>query len=279
VPAHRPSATPQAGEQLLKSITSPLSSMAARLFRHSAVVVSSSSEAQAQAGHNIAATYPHPSTPSLPALEHAASPKPSKPLTPTQGLGGLSQLRESLRSTGKQALAAVKAPGRLHLMPRRSSSLQQLVRRGDMAALALELETSPHCLEAKDIDRRTPLHVAAEEGSVQALRLLLVAGADASVRDRRQTDPLFVASGRGHKEVVELLIDMGKAGVNSRCFAARTALHEAAAHGHTSVVQALLQRGADANAVDTQGVSPLMGTSFTMLDCLHGERDVGGTVG
>jgi uncharacterized protein len=56
----------------------------------------------------------------------------------------------------------------------------------------------------------TPLHFAAQERSVEAVRLLLTAGARVDVQDRIGNTPLSIAIAHGHDiDVVKLLIDAG----------------------------------------------------------------------
>jgi ankyrin repeat protein len=57
------------------------------------------------------------------------------------------------------------------------------------------------------------------------------------------------AAGRGHREVVELLLKNG-ANVNAKAADGWTALVRAADRGHRKVVEVLLKNGADVNAKD-----------------------------
>lgn len=142
---------------------------------------------------------------------------------------------------------------------RRQSLLPGLVKEGDIRALEEEVQRRPNLLEEKDLDKRTALIVAAEVGDVRAVQVLLEAGADVTAKDRRQMDALLAAAGRGHRAVLELLIDVGRADVNGRGYGGRTALHEVSALGSLPCVASLLERRADPCVVDMQGVSPLMG--------------------
>ncbi len=66
--------------------------------------------------------------------------------------------------------------------------------------------------------------------------------------------PLFLAAGEGRLEVVRYLLDEG-ADVNARESWGSTPLAEAAYYGHVDVIKELLLRGADINAACAQGTA------------------------
>jgi ankyrin repeat protein len=68
--------------------------------------------------------------------------------------------------------------------------------------------------------------------------------------------PLFFASARGQREIVELLILKG-ADINVKGSFGETPLHWAAQYGHKNVVELLLSKGADPNVTDAVGGTPL----------------------
>jgi ankyrin repeat protein len=67
-----------------------------------------------------------------------------------------------------------------------------------------------------DSESRTPLYLASESGSVDAVRLLLERGADDRLRDKRGRVPLQAAAVAGKKEVTGLLSGSGATGSGSK---------------------------------------------------------------
>ena len=105
----------------------------------------------------------------------------------------------------------------------------------------------------------TPMHVAAREGHVDILSLLLEHGAELEGRSGGpgyNVTPLHVASGDGRLEAVRCLLDHG-ADINARDSDSWTPLRWATTEwNNIQVVRLLLERGADANARDNRGKTP-----------------------
>jgi ankyrin repeat protein len=130
-------------------------------------------------------------------------------------------------------------------------------------------------VNARDSQGETPLFYASFSGSKEVAELLLAHGADINAPDREGLTPLHAAAYQGRREVVGLLIRKG-ANVNARSKDGSTPLHKAmewfagARRGHQaltspadiaammSVVKLLLDGGADLNAADASGVTPLI---------------------
>ncbi len=60
-----------------------------------------------------------------------------------------------------------------------------------------------------DYDRRTPLHIAASEGNVAVVELLMQNGASIHQRDRNNDTPLMCAIENGYPDVIKALIKCG----------------------------------------------------------------------
>ena len=99
---------------------------------------------------------------------------------------------------------------------------------------------------------------AAEKGDATLLKNLITAGIPVNKKDYRDCTPLMIAASGGHLECVKILVDAG-ADVNAigRLYLKSSKVHTAleCALAHPSVVQYLIQKGADVNSM--KDFSPL----------------------
>ncbi|XP_026685165.1 ankyrin repeat domain-containing protein 50-like [Diaphorina citri] len=116
-------------------------------------------------------------------------------------------------------------------------------------------------LELVDKHGQTALNVAAHQGFVDAVQILLEAGANINHTDCEGWTPLRSASWGGHSAVVKLLLQSG-ADVNCSDMGGRTALRAAAWGGHLEVVKLLLAAGAHVNAADSEGRTALIASAY-----------------
>lgn len=103
----------------------------------------------------------------------------------------------------------------------------------------------------------TALMIAAAGGHTEVMKLLLEAGADPRVQDKRGDSPLMAAVRIGSLDAVNLLLKRG-VDPNQRDIEGRTALMWAARTGRLDVVRALLAINADIQPSDTGGQNALM---------------------
>jgi ankyrin repeat protein len=123
-------------------------------------------------------------------------------------------------------------------------------------------------VDQRDDFKRTPLMLACagrpDDGTIatDVVELLLEHGAQVSNRDARASSPLaFVAecantNDTGMRRTVELLKNAG-VDMNVRDMRGLTALHIAAARLCPEICTALIENGADANALSSAGATPL----------------------
>ncbi|EEE56100.1 hypothetical protein OsJ_04951 [Oryza sativa Japonica Group] len=123
---------------------------------------------------------------------------------------------------------------------------------GDIHALSALLAADPALARRATVyDRFTALHIAAANGRLQVLSMLLDRDGDVDVLSRKKQTPLMVAAMRGNTECVVRLL---RGGANVLTFdspRARTCLHHAAYYGHAECLQAIL--GAAAQAQGPRG--------------------------
>eukprot|EP00752_Nemacystus_decipiens_P006179 g5576.t1 len=108
-------------------------------------------------------------------------------------------------------------------------------------------------------DRRyTALHAAAHLGNGEAVQAFLRNGAEVNSVDQDGHTPLFLAARNGHLPVVRVLLDAdADLTVRDACHGF-TPLLAAAKGGHAGVVLALLERGAEKDVGDKAGATPVM---------------------
>ncbi|KAJ0423504.1 ankyrin repeat-containing domain protein [Aspergillus carlsbadensis] len=124
----------------------------------------------------------------------------------------------------------------------------------DIVAYLLDMGAN---IEAIDASHYTPLLAAMRQASPDMLRLLLARGANALAIGSRGMNALHLAATYKRHDLIP---DICRAGVpvESRMQTTQTALHIAAAVGHAESVTALLDAGADINALHIDcGWTPL----------------------
>ena len=106
------------------------------------------------------------------------------------------------------------------------------------------------------LDDWTALHLAANEGHKEVVRVLLDFGANIEAETRMNRRALHIACLRGNLEVVKILIE-GKADRNPKDKDSYTPLHFVSENGSNEIIKLLLENGALSNIKNYQGNTPL----------------------
>jgi hypothetical protein len=134
-------------------------------------------------------------------------------------------------------------------------------------------------IEATDVNRMTPVMLAAQGGHAEAFRLLADAGANLHALAFRQVDLLEMAARGGNVEIVRFLLGQGLP-VNGHWqprveaqhqLGHDTPLMQAATNGHVGIVRILLEAGADPNA-KCEGKSALRQVQEILRDPVYADE-------
>jgi len=98
----------------------------------------------------------------------------------------------------------------------------------------------------------TLLEVAAQEGLLDIIKLLVASGADADERSTHGQTPLRTAARNGRTDLVKYFLSKG-CEVNTKADDGATPLEAAAGKGHMDIVKLLVEKGADVNLQDKEG--------------------------
>ena len=112
-------------------------------------------------------------------------------------------------------------------------------------------------IETKDERGRSPLLRASPSGKFAVVKMLVKAGAGVRTTDNNGDTCLTLASYFGHTETVRYLVTVPEVDVNHLTDDNFTALHFAGQGNYPEVVEVLIDAGADIEAKDVEGSSPL----------------------
>ncbi len=130
---------------------------------------------------------------------------------------------------------------------------------GDLEKVKKIIDRNPNQINVQDASGYTPLHLASGKGHIEIVEFLLNHGADIELEIFNRDTPLLVAARyarHGQYETIKTLLEHG-AKVNHKDKHDRAALHDAAMYSGKEVINLLISYGADINARDEHQSTPL----------------------
>ncbi|MEW6350864.1 MAG: ankyrin repeat domain-containing protein [Thermodesulfobacteriota bacterium] len=159
--------------------------------------------------------------------------------------GGHTEVTKLLLEKG-----AIDVPG-----GRGGNALLCAAQKGHRAIARLLLDSGPDPVY-EVMEEREALVRAAENGHAEVVKLLMDRGIAGDLPDDEGRTPLMYAARKGFLETARVLVEKG-AQLDRRGWGHRTALHEAVGARQPALVELLLDGGADINATDLDGMTPL----------------------
>ena len=127
---------------------------------------------------------------------------------------------------------------------------------GHVEVVKLLLEKDRNAIFDADEDDNTPLHLAAAKRHSETVRFLLEQGASVHKRNSKKWTALDCAAAAGAYKCVELLLE-NDSPVDPRDRRGQSPLHLAAIHGHDSTAQLLIDHGACLDMENFEGKNAL----------------------
>ena len=137
-------------------------------------------------------------------------------------------------------------------IPVYAAEIHEAAQAGNLQLLETLLSANPELTSSLDNRQCSPLHFAADGGSVDAVAMLLDLGADIAALDIDGDTPLHWAAMAGNPYVVAALLEHGS-DVNAANYALQTPLHYAVMSADQPTLKALIDGGADLAAQDDEG--------------------------
>ncbi|XWS71697.1 hypothetical protein CRYUN_Cryun03dG0161000 [Craigia yunnanensis] len=172
------------------------------------------------------------------------------------------------------------------------NGLFSAVQVGDFETVEALLKTEPNLLHQTTIyDRQSALHIAAANGQIEILAMLLEKSVNPDVVNRYKQTPLMLAAMHGKISCMNKLIEAGANILMFDSLHGRTCLHYAAYYGHSDCLQAILSAAQSSpvavswgytrfvNIRDARGATPLhLAALQRRPECLHILLDNGALV-
>ena len=149
-----------------------------------------------------------------------------------------------------------------------TTALTAAVYNGHLEVVKLLLTARNSNINVRQHDGATALFIAAQNNFPEIVELLVRSGANVNLVLDDGTSPLCAAAFKGSTEVVKRLFQAQDIQVDHTTCKQVTALAYATQQGHQDIVEFLLNKKADPNIADDEGVAPLH------ITCIHGYADI-----
>ena len=194
------------------------------------------------------------------------------PLHDAAACGQLESLHALLRLGGRESVSKVAGTD--------GTPLHQAVVKGhkDIVSLLLN-ESCP--IDVVNSEGRSVLHYAAQYGQIHMMKMLAEQGLDVNVGDAEGWTPFHDAAVYGQLESVHTLLRLGgRTSMTKVAGRYGTPLHQAVGKGHKDIVSLLLKEGCPINVVDSEGRSVLhIATQYSCNEATFKELvDFGGNI-
>ncbi|XP_046337771.2 ankyrin repeat domain-containing protein 17-like [Haliotis rufescens] len=123
-------------------------------------------------------------------------------------------------------------------------------RGGNVEVVKFVLSQGTLSINSRGWEKMTPVITAADKGHKEVVELLVNEGADVTLVNKKGDNLLHSASRGGHVEVVKFVLSQGTLSINSRGWKRMTPAMTAADKGHKEVVELLVRKGADVSLLD-----------------------------
>ena len=136
--------------------------------------------------------------------------------------------------------------------------LTYAVKHGALANVQALLGIPQIDIDAKNTNGSTTLMVATNDSKDDVVKALIDHGADVNITDKNDWTPLMCAAKKGDLRIVQALLSAPHININSKNTSGSTALMVAIENTRDEVVKALINKGANVNAADNKGWTPLL---------------------
>ncbi|KDO27638.1 hypothetical protein SPRG_06909 [Saprolegnia parasitica CBS 223.65] len=180
-----------------------------------------------------------------------------------------------LKSNLEAVNVLLAANANAHAVTQDGQTPLQLAIATNAHAIADRLQEAMHTLPAKDaLDGKGSARLSfIRTGDVARVHEWLAQAADIESRDDRKVTPLMLAAAGGHHTIVELLLERDP-DVDATDAMGRTALMYAALSGHPIILDMLLGHFADMDVVDNDGASVQLLLHAQLSDKSHAASEL-----